>query len=135
MIFMFYVPMLITALATSIACATVGSLLLVRGMSFISDALGHAILLGIVISFLITKNIHSWWIFIGATMIGLFMIVCIEWLIQNKILEPDSAIGCIFPIFFAVAVLLINWYAQNIHLDLDAIFLGDLALIPFQMWT
>lgn len=135
-IFMIYIylQLLLTALITSAACALPGTFLVLRGTSFMSDALGHAILLGIVMSFFVLQNMHSPLIFVGTTLTGLATVACIEILISTKKIAQDAAIGIIYPLFFSIAVVLINLFASSIHLDLDAVLLGELAFTPLHQF-
>jgi manganese/zinc/iron transport system permease protein len=130
-----YLHLLITAMLVAVSCALPGTFLILRGTSLMSDALGHAILLGIVISFFVVKNLHSPLIFVGATLTGLAMIGLIELLIYSKRLKPDAIIGIIFPLLFSIAVILINLYASSIHIDIDAVLLGELSFSPFNTLT
>lgn len=125
-----YLQLLLTALLTSAACALPGTFLVLRGTSFMSDALGHAILLGIVLSFFVIHQLHSPFMFLGATLTGMATVASIELLIKTKRIAPDAAIGIIYPLLFATAVLLINLFTSNIHLDIDAVLLGELAFTP-----
>lgn len=125
-----YAQLISTALLTAAACALPGTFLVLQGTSFMSDALGHAILLGIVLSFFIIGQLHWPYIMIGATLVGIATIAFIQLLIATKRIRPDGAIGIIFPLQFSIAVLLINLFASSIHLDIDAVFLGELAFTP-----
>lgn len=127
-----YLQLLITALLTAAACALPGTFLVLRGTSFMSDALGHAILLGIVLSFFIIHQLHHPFMFAGATIIGLTTVGIIELLIKTKRVHHDGAIGIIFPLLFSIAVILINLFARSIHLDIDMVLLGELAFTPLQ---
>ena len=49
-----YIQLLTTAFLVALSCALPGTFLILRGTSLMSDAIGHAILLGIVTAFLIT---------------------------------------------------------------------------------
>ncbi len=126
-----YVQLALTSLLVATSCALPGTFLILRGTSLMSDALGHAILLGIVLSFFIVKNLESPFIFLGATLTGIIMVAIIELLISSKRLKPDAVIGFIFPLLFSVAVVLINLYASSIHIDIDAVLLGELSFSPF----
>ncbi|OGB86554.1 hypothetical protein A3J41_02350 [candidate division TM6 bacterium RIFCSPHIGHO2_12_FULL_38_8] len=125
-----YLQLLITALLTAAACALPGTFLVLRGISFMSDALGHAIFLGIVLSFFVTTQLHHPCMFVGATLIGLATVAIIETIIKTKRLHPDAIIGLIFPLLFSMAVILINLFASSVHLDVDAVLLGELAFTP-----
>jgi manganese/zinc/iron transport system permease protein len=44
--------------------------------------------------------------------------------------RQDAAIGLVFPALFSVAVILISRFARGVHLDVDAVLLGELAFAP-----
>ncbi|MBI2344717.1 metal ABC transporter permease [Candidatus Dependentiae bacterium] len=126
-----YLQLIATTIFTAIACCIPGTFLILRGTSLISDAISHAIFLGIVISFLIFKQLYTPILFFGGTITALSTIWIIEYLIKTQKLKADAVIGIIFPFLFSIGALLINLYAQNIHLDIDAVLLGELAFSPF----
>jgi len=126
-----YLQLLLITITTAIACVLPGNFLVLRGTALISDALSHAILFGIVIMFLIVQDINSPFIFLGAILAGIMTVTITEFLTKKGLIHHDAAIGLIFPFLFSIAVLLINLYANNIHLDTDAILLGELAFAPF----
>lgn len=119
------------ALVTALACALPGVFLVLRGVALMSDAISHAILLGIVLMFLVVQNLDSPLLFIGASLAGLFTVVCTEQLMKFKYIKKDAAIGLVFPLFFSIAVILINFFIRNVHLDTDMVLLGELAFSPF----
>ena len=126
-----YIQLLTTAFLVALSCALPGTFLILRGTSLMSDAIGHAILLGIVTAFLITKDLHSPFIFIGAVIVGIATAAGTELLISTKRLMHDAAIGLVFPLLFSIAIIIINLYASSIHMDTDAALLGELAFTPF----
>lgn len=131
MINIIYLQLLITAILVATSCAIPGTFLVLRGTSLMSDAIGHAILLGIVLSFFITNDLQSPYVFIAATLIGIITAAITEFLISTKKIEHDAAVGLVFPLFFSIAIILINLYASSIHIDTDAALLGELAFTPF----
>lgn len=126
-----YVQLIATTIFTAISCCIPGTFLILRGTSLISDAISHAIFLGIVLSFFIFKSFYAPVLFLGATITALSTIWLIEKLITTQRLKSDAIIGIIFPFLFSIATILINLYANNIHLDIDAVLLGELAFSPF----
>ncbi|MDI9490920.1 MAG: metal ABC transporter permease [Clostridiaceae bacterium] len=122
--------MLITLLITGIACAILGCFLVLRKLSMITDALAHSILLGIVLAFLITKDLNSPILFIGAGLFGIFTVFSIELLSSTRLVKSDDAVGIIFPLFFSLAVILISTFARNVHLDIDIVLMGQVIMIP-----
>jgi manganese/zinc/iron transport system permease protein len=122
---------LLVAIVTSIACVMPGAFLVLRGVAMMSDAISHAILLGIVSMFLWVQKLESPLLIIGALCAGLLTVICTEMIIVSKRLKKDAAIGLIFPLFFSIGVILITRYGRNIHLDVDMVLLGELAFVPF----
>jgi manganese/zinc/iron transport system permease protein len=119
------------ACVTSIACVLPGTFLLLRGIALMSDAISHAILLGIVLMFLLVQRLDSWLLLLGAATAGVATVFCTQLLIQIKYIKKDAAIGLVFPFFFSLAVIIISVYARNVHLDSDMVLLGDIVFAPF----
>lgn len=65
----------LVAIVVSIACDLPGVFLVIRGITMLSDAITHSILLGIVLGFFITQDLNSPLLMIGATLVGL-LVVC-----------------------------------------------------------
>lgn len=126
---------LMIAILVSTACSILGVFLILRKMSMMSDAISHTILLGIVIAFFITKDITSPFLIIGAAIMGTITVHFIEMIHKTKLVSSDSAIGLIFPLFFSIAVILISFYAGDIHLDTDSVLLGEIAFAPFNRFA
>lgn len=123
------------AVLVSIAAVIPGVFLVLRGMALMSDAISHAILLGIAIMFLIVQTLDSVWLMLGATCAGILTVVITEALINTQRIKKDAAIGLVFPCFFSTGIILISQYARNVHLDADMVILGELAFAPFNRLT
>lgn len=121
----------LVAIVVAIACALPGVFLVIRGITMLSDAITHSILLGIVLGFFITQDLNSPILMIGATLVGLLVVWMIEALQRTKLLSSDSAIGITFPLFFSIGIILITRYAGDIHLDTDSVLMGELAFVAF----
>lgn len=119
------------AIVTAVACALPGVFLILRRMSLMSDAISHAILVGIVIAFFITGDITSPWLVLAATATGVLTVILVELLNRTRLVKEDAAIGLVFPALFSIGVILISRFAGDIHLDVDAVLLGELAFAPF----
>jgi manganese/zinc/iron transport system permease protein len=125
----------VLALAAA-ACAWPGVFLVLRRMALISDAIGHTLLLGIVLAFFAVGDINSPILLVGAALTGLATALLVEALPQSRRMTTDAAIGLVFPFLFALAVLLVSLGARNIHLDVDAVLVGqpEYALLPRWQW-
>lgn len=123
---------LLIAVFVASCCSIVGVFIVAKKMSMLSDGISHAILLGIVLSFLAVQNLSSPFLFLGAVASGIALSFLVELFRSTKLLSYDTALGLFFPFFFSLGVLLIARYADTVHLDIDAVILGELAYAPFQ---
>ncbi|WP_029489187.1 metal ABC transporter permease [Ochrovirga pacifica] len=118
----------------AIACAIPGVFLVLRKMSLISDAISHSILPGIVVGFFITQDLASPLLILMATLTGVVTVVLVEYIQKTGLVKEDTAIGLVFPSLFSIGVILISRNAGDVHLDVDAVLLGEVAFAPFDRW-
>ena len=97
----------------------------------ISDAISHSILPGIVIGFFLTEDLNSPWLILLAAVTGVITVVLVEGIQKTGLVKEDTAIGLVFPALFSIGVIMIAKKANDVHLDIDAVLLGELALAPF----
>ncbi len=121
---------LLVLLVTAIACSLIGVFLVLRRLSMLADAISHSILLGIVLAYFIVKDITSVYLVFGAAIFGIITVLSIESLSKTKLVKNDDAVGIVFPMFFALAVILITKYARNVHLDVDVVLMGEVIMAP-----
>jgi manganese/zinc/iron transport system permease protein len=119
------------AAIVAIACAIPGVFLVLRKMALISDAISHSILPGIVIGFFITQDLNSPLLILLAAITGVITVVLVEAIQKTGLVKEDTAIGLVFPVLFSIGVILIAKNANDVHLDIDAVLLGELAFAPF----
>lgn len=119
------------AVIVAVACSLPGVFLVLRKMAMMSDAITHTILLGIVIAFFMVNSLSSPFLIVGAAIMGVFTVFLTEILNSTKLVSEDSAIGIVFPLLFSIAIIIISKYAGSVHLDTDAVLLGELAFAPF----
>ncbi len=115
----------------AMACAIPGTFLVLRKMAMISDAISHSILPGIVVGFFLTEDLNSPWLILLAALTGLITVFLVEFIQKTGLVKEDTAIGLVFPALFSIGVILIAKNANDVHLDIDAVLLGELAFAPF----
>ncbi len=120
------------AAVTAVGCSLVGVFLVLRRMAMMSDAISHAILLGIVLAFFAVGDVTSPLLVLAATATGLLTVGLVEVLHRTRLVREDTAIGLVFPALFSLGIILISRYAGAVHLDTDAVLLGELAFAPFE---
>ena len=121
----------IIAAIVAIACAIPGVFLVLRKMALISDAISHSILPGIVLGFFITHDLNSPLLILLAAVTGVITVIWVEAIQKTGLVKEDTAIGLVFPALFSIGVIMIAKNANDVHLDVDAVLLGELAFAPF----
>src|SRR5690554_2385457 len=119
------------ACLVAVACAIPGTFLVLRKMAMISDAISHSILPGLVVGFFITQDLNSPLLILLAAITGVITVILVERIQKTGLVKEDTAIGLVFPALFSIGVILIAKNANDIHLDIDAVLLGELAFAPF----
>lgn len=127
--------------ATLIGCfiaisgALLGTFLLLRGMALTSDAISHTVLLGIVVAFMImTQVFHqepdtsSPWLIIGAAAAGVATVILTELIYRSGLVRQDAALGLAFPLLFAIAIILVSRFVDDVHMDEDAVMVGEIGV-------
>ena len=125
------IEIILVASLVAAACALPGVFLVLRRVSLMSDAISHTVLFGIVIGFFIVRDIHSPLLIVFAAVAGVLTVTLSELLLRTRRVKEDAAIGLVFPALFSIAVIIITRDFSNIHLDTDAVLLGELAFAPF----
>lgn len=113
---------LITSIIVGVTCGIIGSFITLKGMSLIGDAISHAVLPGVAISYMIGINF-----FYGAVVAGLLTALGINYVDQKSRIKSDSAIGIVFSAFFALGVILMQ-KAQS-AIDLSSILFGNVLTV------
>lgn len=119
---------LVTAIVVGILSGVIGSFIILRGLALMGDAISHAILPGVAISYMLGINY-----FIGAVITGVLAAVGISFVSQQSKIKSDTAIGIVFSAFFALGILLLM-KAQT-AVDLTQILFGNVLTVPEEeMW-
>ncbi|WP_040226678.1 metal ABC transporter permease [Bhargavaea cecembensis] len=118
-----------TSVMVGIICGVIGCFIVLRGMSLMGDAISHAVLPGVAISYMLGINY-----FYGAVVAGVLTSVGIGFVSEKSRVKNDSAIGIIFSAFFALGIILMAKAASSV--DLTSILFGNvLAVRSADMWT
>ncbi|MDA8238245.1 MAG: metal ABC transporter permease [Chloroflexi bacterium] len=113
----FLMRALVAGVLVSIACAVVGTFVVLRGLAFIGDALAHGVLPGIAAALLLgLPGI------LGAAAGALAMIGGVGFITRKSRLSSDTAIGLLFVAMLALGVVIVSRSSS---------FAGDLIGILF----
>jgi manganese/zinc/iron transport system permease protein len=118
-------PALAAGMLASVACALVGTFLVLRRMSLMGDAISHAVLPGIVLAFLFTASLSALPVFVGAAAVGVLTAALSEAIHRLGRVESGASMGVVFTVLFALGVLLLERTGgRSIHLDADCVLYG-----------
>src|SRR5690554_6864490 len=123
-----------TGALIAVSCGLLGTFLMLRKMAMTGDAISHAVLPGIVIAFLISGSREGFAMIIGAGLLGVVATVLIEYLVAKVKLQADASIGVTFTFLFAIGIILISVFANQVDLDQDCVLYGEIAYVPIDLW-
>ncbi|MGB3605562.1 MAG: metal ABC transporter permease [Psychroserpens sp.] len=116
-----------------------GSFAVLRKQSLLGDAISHAALPGIAISFLITGAKDSNTLLLGALVSGLIGTFWIRGIVTKTHLKSDTALGLILSLFFGFGMLLLTFIQKQPNANqagLDKYLFGQAAtLVESDVWT
>lgn len=119
-----------TAALVAANCASIGVFLVLRQMAMMSDAISHAVLLGIVIAVFTVGGREPVPVIVGGVLSGILTVSLVEVLYRSGRLKQDSSIGIVFPFLFAIGVILVT-QAGNVHIDAQHVLYGSIEFAPF----
>jgi len=115
----FFVRALVASTLVGVACAVIGSFVVLKGMSFIGDAVSHAAFPGIVIAYMLGLPI-----ILGGAVASIVTALGIGALTRRSGLRSDSIIGVLFAGMFALGVALFSSIPNYVG-DLFHFLFGD----------
>lgn len=127
----FYI--ILTGSVIAISCGLLGSFLILRKMAMVGDAISHSVLPGIVIAFLISGSRDSIPMLIGAAAVGVLTTLLIDVLHKKAGLQEDASIGVTFTWLFAIGVILITVFTNQVDLDQECVLFGEIAYVPLDL--
>jgi ABC-type Mn2+/Zn2+ transport system permease subunit len=109
----------------SVCCTSViGTWVVLRGLSFLGDALAHGVLPGIAIAFVMGGNTT-----VGALLAALAMVVGVQVIRAASPLPDDASIGVLFVGFLALAVVVMSAQEGGGAGDLTRFLFGSINAV------
>lgn len=118
-----------TGALVGVAASFLGTFLVLRGNSMLTDAISHSIVFGIVVVWLLTGQQSGPVQIAGAALAGILTVWLTELLAGTGRVKQDAAIGLVFPVLFSLGVLLMNLFARNVHIDQHTVLLGEIGFV------
>lgn len=124
--FQFMVRGLVAAALVSVVAGGVGSLVVLRGMAFVGDALPHASFGGVAVAFVLGANLH-----LGGAIAVVLCALLIGLLGSRRLVRYDTAIGVTFAGAFALGILIVSRQSGYV-VDLFGFVFGNVLGVT---WT
>ncbi|MBV7411299.1 anchored repeat-type ABC transporter permease subunit [Dermabacteraceae bacterium TAE3-ERU27] len=115
---------LIVSVLAAVVCGVVGSHVVLRGMTFIGDAVAHSVFPGIALAFVLQGSLV-----LGGIVAGVVTAVLIALFSQTRRLKEDSVIGVFFVAAFALGVVIIS-LTPGYTGSLQSFLFGSITGIP-----
>jgi len=110
---------LLVTVVASIVCALLSCWLVLIGWSLLGDAVSHAVLPGVVLSYVVGIPFAA-----GALVFGFGAVALIGAVRDTTRLKEDAVIGVVFTSLFALGIVLVS--VTPSHIDLTHILFGNL---------
>ncbi|GEN55859.1 hypothetical protein GCM10012290_05070 [Halolactibacillus alkaliphilus] len=99
---------LLSTTMLGIAAGAIGCLAYWKKQNLMSDALSHAALPGVVITFLIFQEKNLLLLVIGAGISALIGALLIQWITTSSRISEDAAMGMILSVFYGLGIMLLS---------------------------
>ena len=125
----------------ALSSGLIGSLIILKRMTFLGDALSHTMISGVAMGYLVMKLVfnieaHVISMLAGAIFATLITHFLIEWISKISSLKKDVSIGIIYTAIFSLGVTLISVFQDYIHIDITHFLVGDiLGISQEELWS
>lgn len=113
------------------SCAIPGTVLVLRRMSLMGDAISHTVLPGIAVAFLITGSRDPAAMLIGAVVVGLLTAFLVQTIQSLGKVEVGASMGIVFTVLFAFGLILMRRAVDHVDIDPDCVLYGAIELAWF----
>lgn len=121
--FDFVIRALIGGTILAMTSAVLGCFVVLRRMSFFTDAIAHASLTGVALALIFTLDPT-----VGAIIFSIFIGLLLSRLDRKKVLSSDTIIGVLFTSSIALAVIIIR-LLPGVQYDLNSLLFGDILTV------
>ncbi len=129
--FAYHFILIFSAILIAVNAASLGSFLVLNKMSMLIDAIAHAILPAIVISFVLFNFDNSVFTIVLSCVVGVLAVIGIHYFSLKIKVSKDAFIGVVYTFLFAVGVVLISFQFKNSPFDIESILFGEISYLPY----
>jgi len=119
----FFVRALFGGTLVAVICGVVGTWVVIRGMAFLGEAIGHAMLPGVALATVLGAPV-----LLGAALSAAAMSAAIGLLQRRGRLSYDTSIGLLFVAMLSLGVIIVS-HSRSFATDATALLFGDILAI------
>lgn len=116
------------AIMLSVPAAILSCFLVLKGWSLMGDAISHAVLPGVVLSYILGLPLA-----LGAFGAGMTCALATGYLTENSRVKQDTIMGVVFSGMFALGIVMYTKIESDVHLD-HILFGNILGVTPADLW-
>src|SRR5258708_40076304 len=120
---------ILAMLLLGVVAGVIGAFVVVRGMAFLADALGHAILPGVAVAYL-SGGVHGP-LLLGGMVAGGITAVVIGFFTRGGKIREDTAIGIVFTGALALGLAILSLNKAS-AVDLEELLVGNILAVSNQ---
>jgi ABC-type Mn2+/Zn2+ transport system permease subunit len=113
---------LVAGLLTVLTTSVIGTWVVLRGVTFLGDALAHGVLPGVAVAFVLGMDTT-----LGAFLAAVAMVGGINLVRAHSSLPDDTSIGVVFVGFLALAVVIMSGHSGSYVGDLNRFLFGSIT--------
>ncbi|MCK6452824.1 MAG: metal ABC transporter permease [Alphaproteobacteria bacterium] len=117
---------LVASLALAMGCGPIGTLLVLRRMSLVGDAMAHAVLPGAALGFVLA-GLSLFWMSLGGFVAGLLVATLSGLVARVTQLREDASFAAFYLISLATGVILVSTHGSNV--DLMHVLFGSILAV------
>lgn len=113
----------------SLMCGVVGTMVLLRRLAFMADAITHTVFPGVALAF-----VAGWSVFAGAAGAAVVSVLALSPASRHRRIDTDGLLAVVLAVFFSIGVIIVS-RQQSFASDLTNLLFGRLLLVDAaQIW-
>lgn len=129
---MIYITLFFTLTLASLSLSMMSPILVLKKESMFVDAISHSVLPGIVLAYLIVGSLDSILFDLLAVLFCFLSALFLKYIFNLFKISKESIIGTFYTVLFSLGVLGVVFFANDVHLDADAVLFGQLEYTIFE---
>ena len=117
---------LVATFAVALGSAPIGTLLVLRRMSLVGDAMAHALLPGAAVGFMLA-GFSLWFMSLGGFVAALSVALAAGWVTRTTAQREDASFAAFYLIALALGVLLVSTHGSSV--DLMHVLFGSILAV------